>query len=260
MSAAVADFDHDSMLDLAVGYNYGGPAVVYRGDGHGGFSVLQTTFKVFSPALTAVDLNSDGWVDLVASSTVDDDVEALLNHDGMLNSPTPLARRPNCGAPVFDFFNNDGAIDLACPLRKADGFSIGINNGQGDFSAGFDVLTDSHCDILATGHFESTGGTGVACLDKSSGFVTVFDPSQFSFTPIATLGPFAYVSGITAFDLNGDKLADLVVSSANFGSDPYEYSFQVLINHGKGTFEYGQLFSGTTFTSPLTLMAMVPPT
>jgi len=71
-SVGAGDWDHDGALDLAV-TDYGGPLVILRGDGHGGFTKT-AELGSFQDArfVTVGDLSGDGNDDLVVS--------ALTNH------------------------------------------------------------------------------------------------------------------------------------------------------------------------------------
>lgn len=75
LDATVADFNRDGHLDIAL-TNYKSdltrdiPAIIYWGDGARGISNRNRTFldAASSSAIDALDLNRDGWIDLVISN------------------------------------------------------------------------------------------------------------------------------------------------------------------------------------------------
>jgi hypothetical protein len=67
---AVADFDKDGYLDIAVG-NFGGQNMVYFGDGDGTFDTRQVLVgptNDLTQAIVACDVNNDTWVDIVVGN------------------------------------------------------------------------------------------------------------------------------------------------------------------------------------------------
>jgi hypothetical protein len=74
-----ADFDGDSILDLAVA-NQGSNAIsVLKGDGRGGFAEeVRYTVGSQPASLAAADLNGDGRMDLVVANIGADSVSVLI--------------------------------------------------------------------------------------------------------------------------------------------------------------------------------------
>src|SRR5262249_56870237 len=75
----VADFDGDPLLDLAVANNGSSDVSVFRGDGHGAFTPVQTLAVGSRPFfITHADLNRDGVEDLAVAGG--SRVSVLLGH------------------------------------------------------------------------------------------------------------------------------------------------------------------------------------
>lgn len=116
---AVGDFNKDGKLDVAVGNFFGGATgagniSVLLGYGDGQFQPA-LNFNAGSPyGLQAIDLNSDGNLDLVTASWISNKVSVLIgNGDGTFKPVTAytVGTQP-MGVAVADF-NKDGKLDLA---------------------------------------------------------------------------------------------------------------------------------------------------
>lgn len=129
----LADFNRDGFPDMAVVTEE--PAVdVFFNDHHGVFGNF-TRYSVpgTGPAL-AVDINGDGWPDiLIARGSGSAKTLLLNNRDGTFRTGTA----PTTQLPVFSFaagdFNRDGKVDLAAFEGKQ--IEILINKGSGTFES-----------------------------------------------------------------------------------------------------------------------------
>jgi hypothetical protein len=124
-----ADIDGDGRTDLIVVDNNraslgGGPGaiIVLRGDGAGNFVPLATFQVGYGPESAAVvDLNQDGWLDVVVSSDKDHSIYVLWNQgpatwsanpDGGLSSPVRFSVGNTPRYLAVADFNGDGAMDV----------------------------------------------------------------------------------------------------------------------------------------------------
>jgi len=238
-SVAVADFNHDGILDLAVNDLLDLSLKVFLGNGDGTF---QTPINLplgpnCGPTEVMVgDFNGDGNPDLVTldESGLCPDISVIFgNGDGTFQTPinTP-APYPASHFAAGDF-NRDGKLDLVTvgvfgTLSEA---GILLGNGDGTFQAGAtynvdtvasvavaDLNGDHNLDIVLGG----LGAVGVL-LGHGDG---TFDSPQYYLVNGACCG-------IAIADLNGDGKPDIAVIS----SDSAGETVSVLLGNGDGTFQ-----------------------
>lgn len=157
LSSAEADFDHDGCKDI-VTFQVANLTVM-RGDCKGGFTKLQSqaaAFNVFHPV--AVDLNHDGYPDLVAMTVpfgYAGTVVAMLNQqNGTFGAATVISRKASLysglmAMNVYDI-NGDGNADVIIAglgtqdtMTNSNGvFEVIFGNADGSFGTQTLVETD----------------------------------------------------------------------------------------------------------------------
>ncbi len=191
-SAALADFNQDGILDLAVGgtSNFSSnPSTVslFFNNGNGVFS-LQTTLSVpgSSVGVEAGDFNRDGAIDLAVAGT------------------------SNSNFGTVALFLNDGSGNFSL----AGNFSIGGNPRDVEIA---DFNGDGISDVLSV----NSNSTGSLLLGSASGNFQV--ATNFSLGSNSS----GFSSGIVAVgDVNNDNAPDLVISNLDSNA------FSVLLNSG----------------------------
>jgi len=155
-SAASGDIDGDGDVDLFVGNIYGDtkvPPQVWVNDGSGSFSIddkrIPVRFTDFSfgtyTASQFVDINKDGFLDLILGAANDPSTPVLLLNDGYgYFEELPNAFPPKlCSEKDITLyiestdFDNDGLPDLilaSTSRYKGRYLQILINNGDGTFT------------------------------------------------------------------------------------------------------------------------------
>jgi hypothetical protein len=114
---AMADFNGDGKLDLAVTDSGGNTVLILLGNGDGTFGAPTTTPVGNQPeAIIAADFNNDGKLDLAVANYEDETITLLLgNGDGTFTqaagSPYAVGHGPFQIAAAD--FNGDGKLDLA---------------------------------------------------------------------------------------------------------------------------------------------------
>jgi hypothetical protein len=201
---AVADFNSDGKLDLAIACHDSYNVTLLLGDGRGGFAkavnspfVMKKGQHPHTHGLVAGDLNGDGKPDLVTVNSDDNDLSIALN---------------------------DGRGGFA--LAPGGPYAI----GQSPYPVTLaDVNGDGHLDLIATSTSRQTAQAGKSSAaltlllgDGRAGFRT-------SRVPLRTIVPWFVAVG----DVNGDGKADLVVTHAE------RKELSVLFGDGKGGFVEG---------------------
>src|SRR3954452_23419349 len=138
-SAAVVDLNNDARPDIVAGRNNGkrgkkqeqsdvqaAPTTIYRNDGDGRFSEVGEIGPEFARAVTALDVDNDGRLDLFIGQDRKDGVPQLLHNDGDFAFSDITAARglPSpmivYGATAADL-NGDGRPDLAVAGEQSPG-------------------------------------------------------------------------------------------------------------------------------------------
>jgi len=259
-SIAVADFNNDGKLDLAVsnGNDSAGSAsvAILLGNGDGTFGAASTLAVGMHPqAVIAADFDGDGKSDLAVTVAPNGspsmaNVKVLRGNGIGGFAALPLSLSTNAPNPTsmaaFDF-NQDNKPDLAVVNTSSgpggNSISIFLNTsspGAISFGAATNFSAGQTPHGITAGMFNNSQGTptpGIAVPSFGGNTVGVFlADSMGSFTPASgspfTVGntaspsPFAIVSA----DFNGDGLLDLAVS--NIG----ENTVTALMNDGAGSF------------------------
>ena len=240
-SIAVADFDGDGKLDLAVADSGSSNVTVLLGNGAGSFTQAGgSPFTVGNtPVSVAVaDFNGDGNPDLAVANNGSGNVTILLgNGAGGFTAPngSPFGAGTSPQYIAAGDFNNDGKADLAIANFGSNNVTILLGNGNGSFTAaaGSPIMVGTAPSSIAVTDFNSDGKQDLAITNEGSSSVTVLlgngngTFAAAAGSPVATgLDPY----GVATLDFNGDGKPDLAV--ANAGSN----NVTVLLGNGSGGF------------------------
>src|SRR5258707_8196691 len=250
-SIALADFNGDAKLDIAVANSESRNVTILLGDGKGGLT--QASGSPFpagdNPNDIAVgDVNGDGKPDLAFANHDTHYVTVLLG-DGRggfapaPKSPFTVNSRPHPHGIAFGDFNGDHNPDFVIDDWGNNRVTVVFGDGKGNFAApgvsfavgqmpyqrvrAADVNKDGFADIITT-NFES-GDVSVLLGDGKGGF------SQSPGSPFkANRHPF----GVAIGDVNGDGKLDLaVVNFSGQGTDTSDDAITILVGNGDGTFK-----------------------
>ncbi|MCB1036282.1 MAG: VCBS repeat-containing protein, partial [Acidobacteria bacterium] len=233
---AVADFNEDGILDLAVPNTPSNNVGILLGQGSGGmgdgtFAAAVTYATGAAPRAVAVaDLDEDGILDLATVNSTGLNVSVLLGNgsggvgDGTFASAVSYATGAAGLALVTADFDGDDITDLA--LQDSGNRLILVLLGQGSGGVGdgtFGAPISSPTNLtprdLAVGDFDGDGLTDLVLVNASNGFSSVhlavgdgtFEaPRLYQVDRVdATSFPVA----VAAADLDGDGAPDFVTGN-----------------------------------------------
>ncbi len=256
---AAADFNGDGKMDLAVLNTCGagaggcfpqaaplgpGTVTILLGNGDGTFAVSPATLTTGNVpyAMAAVDLNGDGFIDLVVANQNSNNLTILMGNGDGTFTPTnasPITGNSPSAIAVGDF-NGDGNVDLAVTNSGDNTVSILLNQNcpnlpaaQCAFAAaptspmvGSAPGAISSADMNADGFLDlvvaNSSGNSVSVLlgDGTGRFNAVVPQGQPDFSTGAA--PQAVVLG----DFNQDGRLDIITSNA---SGSYSYLRQAAV-------------------------------
>lgn len=164
---AIADFDNDGFLDLAVANSCSNPSnctegkgtvSVFRGNGNGTFQPVQNFTAGFSTSgVVVADFNNDGNLDLAACN--EGEIGVLLGH-GDATFGADVDYQP--GSNVIEQIaavdvNGDGIPDLVSANTNSNSVSVLLGKGNGTFFRRNDYPVSSDPFSLATGDLNGDG-------------------------------------------------------------------------------------------------------
>jgi FG-GAP-like repeat len=233
-SIAVADFNRDGILDMAVSSLADNVVTILLGNGDGTFTSgtpATTAMGSISEGLTAGDFNGDGKIDLAVSNangagTENSNVINILlgNGDGTftLSSQSPATGRNPYGATVADF-NGDGNLDLAVPNELDGTVTLLLGNGDGTFNTVPETPATGNYPVqIAVGDFNGDGIPDLAAVNIFGNNIVVFvgkGDGTFTTDPLSpTTGQ--EPCGVAVADFNGDGLSDMAAALQYLASPP----------------------------------------
>ncbi len=225
-----ADFDGDDIADLATCDFYGRTLTILTGRGSGGvgnglfYGGKQYGAGGLAWSLVAADFDDDGVPDIVSVNPHEDAALFLKgNGDGTLADIgyADVSRAP-CAIVTGDW-NGDQILDLAVSCRDSGVVSIllgGGSGGDGDgtFSRSEDCATGADPADLVCADFNSDGILDLASADRADSTLSILigdgagGMGNGTFLPPVPCPTGAAPSALTAADLNGDGIIDLIVA------------------------------------------------
>ena len=237
--ATVGDLEGDGDLEIVVGRNDGTVSVY---DPEGGLvagwpRVLPNRVRVGFGPVWALDLDGGGGLEVIAATDrglTGPPILCVLRQDGRMLPPWPesLSDRVNGGVAIADL-DGDGVPELLTATVGGTGVIAAWDRAGRPLRGwprSFPAVSFDSGVIVA--ELAPSPGLEVAALGsaveygaKSLLYVFTSDGRLLPGFPLAMEGTDAYAGGITACDLEGDGLADLVVARGGSARlDVYRFS------------------------------------
>jgi VCBS repeat protein/putative Ig domain-containing protein/List-Bact-rpt repeat protein/FG-GAP repeat protein len=242
-SAALADFNGDGNLDMAVANNGSGTVSIRLGTGSGSFGAATSLTVGTAPnSVVAGDFDGDGKLDLAVANFGDfspgsGSVSILLgNGAGTFGAATDFAIGSHPFRLAAGDFDGDGNLDIAM-TKFSNTIAVILGNGDGTFGAAT-TFPIGHSTAIAVGDFNRDGKFDLAVTDSNNDTVSIFLGVGDGTFGAATDFDAGTTPGLIAVDdFNRDGKFDLAITSS--GSD----EVSILLGNGNGTFGAATSFS-----------------
>jgi hypothetical protein len=250
LSTAVADFNGDGKLDIALLQLDNNQVIVTLNNGNGTFQAPKRfPTGILTPVSVSVaDVNKDNKPDLVIfNSPVDGSpatVSILLgNGDGTFQSPKTVTIGSFPSVVAFADFSGDGRLDMVAanpgsqdPFR-APSLLILLGNGDGTFQPGQSIFVGSTPMWVAVGDFNNDGRADLAVANGTPQAISILlGNGDGTFKPANNFFGVGLPSFVAAEELDGDHNLDLMVGNTS------NNTVAVLLGNGDGTFRTAKNF------------------
>lgn len=240
---AVADFNGDDKLDVAVCHHDTDEIRLFMGKPGGEFSIAAplrvAAKKPHAHMLLTADVDLDRSADLLLAQADDNQVWVLLG-DGKggfrASSGSPFATGNHPYATAVADFNGDGRPDLATPNWHGKSVSVLLGNGKGGFAQAPNSPLSGFASPVAVAAADLTGDGNIdlAICNDDSRTVQILagdGKGRFARGQVAELEARGDCFSPVVADMNGDGKLDVVATAVN-GSPTFSY----WLNQANGKF------------------------
>lgn len=237
---AIADINHDHILDIVALNRRGGNIGVFLGQGNATFSeqmTFSTGYESTPTGLALGDLNNDTFLDIAAADHEKDKVYVLFGlGDGTFNKIYTFYTGNETGPYllIIDDFNKDHRMDIAIGSGHSNSVGIYLSNGTGTFAEQVEYHVETGPFALVGDDFNGDGSIDIATANYDSNDISillgsangVFKKQEKNYPTGNGSAPYV----IQSEDFNRDNYKDLIVP--NSGTD----NVGILLGRGNGKF------------------------
>ena len=224
-TVAVADYNGDGKLDLAIANTNSNNITILLGNGAGGFTpAAGSPIAVGSKPQSVVtgDFNGDGKPDLAVANFASNNVTVLLGSGTggfTVASGSPISVGTAPVSMVVGDFNLDNKLDLAVANQNSNNVTVLKGNGSGGFTpvSGSPFATGTVPASIVMADFNADGKPDLAIANAGTNNVTVLLGSGTGTFTGATGSPYGvgtFPVGVTVGNFNGDGRPDLATANA----------------------------------------------
>ena len=243
----VKDIDLDSNLDLLIANNYSSSATILFGSSNGAFeSGLSIPLNTNPHSVRAVDVNGDGYPDLVSDSFLgcgSGQVSVILNKTGRIFELPDHIDIEGASSITSGDLNHDGYPEIVVGCSNRD-MRVFRNNGNGEFVYGGDFDAGRTPTSILIANLYGPNSADIVTANYDSTTVSILrNNGDGTFGPRVVYEVGNNPSSVAARDIDGDGFLDLVV--AVYGDD----QIQIFRNLGNGILEpWTTIICGTNYS------------
>ncbi|NLF26142.1 MAG: VCBS repeat-containing protein, partial [Deltaproteobacteria bacterium] len=208
--------------------------------GDGSFQAGASYATGASPrAVTSVDIDGDGLLDLVTSNQGENTLSILKGlGDGTFGTQVSYATGSSPGALLSGDFDGDGNIDIASASYGDSRLNILLGNADGTLKAASSYALGANPQFLTSGDFNADGITDLLSVDRDADSLSIMlGVGDGTFESARAVSAGVDPSAAAVGDYNGDGRMDVAVANSSTGE------VSVLSGKGDGTFEQRVTFS-----------------
>jgi hypothetical protein len=254
---ALADFNNDNKLDVAVVSWATFYVVVSLGNGNGGLAIptkYSTGFYSYPIDVKVVDVNNDSVLDIVVANYGTDSVGVFFGYgDGTFANQTALSIGSSHPISiVVGDFNHDGWIDLAVANGISNNIVVLLGNYDVNYQNTESYITGSgsHPYFIAVHDFNNDNKLDLAVanmLGNNIGVLQGFGNGSFKAEVTYSTGADSAPLSIAVADFNNDNQPDIVFANRN------SFSIGLRLGYGNGTFGSMTTYSTGLQVSPISI-------
>jgi hypothetical protein len=219
-AGALADFNGDGFVDIAVSNDAPDRKLIYFNDGKGNFKIGSEFGRRGWPTrnLSIADINADGLPDIILANRGDlptSNYICLNRGNKQFNADCiPFASYPATTISSADF-NKDGFIDLAVPHRDGGQSYVYLGSSDMAFSDAHRIPfgpPDATIRMAAVADFNGDSIPDIVTIDENKGVILYSGQKAQTFSAGISLADSKMVPyALTIADLNNDKKIDIIV-------------------------------------------------